>query len=138
MLKKSLAVIAGILSGGIIISLVESLGKFVHPVPENFDFNNKKALAEFVSNAPPMAFAIIILAWACGAFVAGLVSEAIGKGPGAVLSVVAGSILMLGGLINLIMLPGHPVWFWVIGLGVYIPSAFLGNKTAIAFFSKKQ
>jgi hypothetical protein len=70
----------------------------------------------------------VIVGWAVGAFVAGFTATKIaraGYGP----AVVAGLLLMGAGLMMVIMIPS-PVWFWVFGLGQFVPMALLGFRVA--------
>lgn len=75
---------------------------------------------------PLPAFVAVLVAWALGAFVGGWVAAAVGTRTAAI---VAGRILMLAGLANLVAIPS-PLWFWVIGLLVFVPCALLGSRLA--------
>lgn len=45
-----------------------------------------------------------------------------------ILAVVAG---LIAGIINMVMIP-HPVWFWILGIIVFLPSAYAGYRVAPA------
>ena len=48
---------------------------------------------------------------------------------------VLGVLFLAGGIVNMLLLP-HPVWFWVLGVAVFLPSAYLGAKLGAAPGSK--
>jgi hypothetical protein len=121
--RKVLAVIAGMVAGALAITLVE-MGAHQLVPPGPVDPRSHVPL-----NPPtvPMMLTVIV-GWAVGSFVAGFVATKIaraGYGPAAV----AGLILMGAGLTMVLMIPS-PVWFWIVGLGQFVPLAVLGFRAA--------
>ncbi len=117
------AVIAGLFVCLIGVALFENINDLLYPRPDDID-----TYEEMISNMPNMAFAILVLAHAVGTFCGSIVATMIGQKRSSILAIFVGSIVMLGGVINLIMLDGHPVWFWIADVLVYIPSALLGYE----------
>lgn len=127
--KRILAVLAGLITGMIVIGLVEYISHQIYPPPADFDYTNKEALAELMKNIPVGALIIVIIAWAAGSFAGGFVASKIGREKGITLGLIVGAILMLAGIINMLMIP-HPIAFWIGGLTVYLPFSYWGAKTA--------
>ncbi|MBL4715766.1 MAG: hypothetical protein COC01_03635 [Bacteroidetes bacterium] len=127
MLRNSLSIAAGIITGGILIFLVEKLGHTIYPHPADFDYTDKEALAELIQNAPIGALLFVILAWTVGSFGGGLVASLISNEAKMRKALIVGVVLMLLGIMNMMMIP-HPLWFWALGLAVYLPMAYLGGK----------
>jgi uncharacterized protein YacL len=40
---------------------------------------------------------------------------------------VLGAIFLAAAVVNLLLIP-HPVWFWVVGVAVFLPTAYLGAR----------
>ena len=123
MTRKILAVIAAIVAGSLAITLVEMVAHQVIP-PGPVDPRSRLPL-----NPPtvPMMLTVIV-GWAVGALVAGFTATNIaraGYGP----ALIAGLVLTGAGLMLVIAIPS-PVWFWVFGLGQFVPMALLGFRAA--------
>ncbi|MBN4051924.1 hypothetical protein JYT53_00315 [Cytophagaceae bacterium AH-315-L13] len=127
MLRNSLSIGAGIITGGMLIFLVETLGHTIYPHPADFDYTDKEALAELIQNAPIGALLFVILAWAVGSFGGGLVASLISNEDKIRKALIVGVVLMILGIMNMLMVP-HPIWFWILGMAVYLPMAYLGGK----------
>lgn len=126
-MRKFISILAGLFAGSLVVFIVEKIGHTVYPLPEGIDPNNIEAFKEYAQTMPVGAMLFVILAWALGAFAAGIVTTLVGKESTKMFSLITGGILMLFGLINLIMIP-HPVWFAILGMAVYLPFAYLGHK----------
>jgi hypothetical protein len=121
--RKVLAVIAAMVAGSLAITLVEAVAhRFVPLGPVD-------PRSHVPLNPPTMPLMLtVIVGWAAGAFVAGFVATKIaraGYGPAAV----AGLILMGAGLMMVLMIPS-PAWFWIVGLGQFVPMALAGFRIA--------
>jgi len=77
MLRKILAVIAGLISGGISIGIIQTMGHFLYPIPEGMKSDNMEAMKNYVETAPFMALFFVIISYAVGALVSGFVSTKI-------------------------------------------------------------
>jgi hypothetical protein len=78
---------------------------------------------------PAGALLFIIAAYVVGSFVAGWAAGKITKSMTAAL--IAGGLLMIGGLVNVILIP-HPLWFTIASIVVYLPCAWIGGRAAAA------
>jgi hypothetical protein len=135
MIKKVLIIIAGVVSGAVVIYLVEALGHTVFPPPADIDMTDPESIKTMIDNLPIGAFMFVLAAYALGSFIGGLVSMLLSPKPTLWGSLGAGIVLMIFGLMNLVMIP-HPVWFVIISLLLYLPFAYLGGKTGRAFKPK--
>lgn len=127
--KQILAVIVGVIIGGLIIYGIESINMVRYPWPENLSMEDKEAFAEYVSSLPVDAFITVIIAHLIGSFVAGFVCSKITPSRKLLLGTICGMFFLVGGIMNLVMIP-HPLWFMVIDLMIFVPFAWLGAKLA--------
>jgi MFS family permease len=121
--RKILAVIAAIVAGALAITLVEMVAhQFVPPGPVD-----PRSHLPLDPPTVPMMLTVIV-GWAVGALVGGWVATRLGRasyGP----ALIAGLVLMGAGLMMVIAIPS-PVWFWILGLGQFVPMALLGFRVA--------
>jgi predicted ferric reductase len=127
--KRILSVIAGIVTGVVTVFIFDTISQKLFPFSaEGVDFKNPEAIKEFMSHTP-MGFKIAMyLGWILSAFLAAFVASKISSENWKQSSIIIGSVLMFGAILNLISIP-HPVWMWSAIL-LYIPMAFLGGKFA--------
>ncbi len=119
--------IAGIVIGGLLVWVVESLGHLVYPVPESIDFTDAEVLAAFVASRPLGALLSVIAAWFIGSFGGTFAACRIGTArPLNFLLVVGGAMFILTSM-NLLMIP-HPIWMSVTGLVGVMLGAWLGMQ----------
>ncbi|MCB9308248.1 MAG: hypothetical protein H6565_16755 [Lewinellaceae bacterium] len=121
--RTVLAVVAGIVVGGIVISAVEMFSP--HHPPADLDFNDKDKVAEWIRSLPSSAFTIALLACFLGAVAAGWVANTIANAHRPAL--VAGFGLFAAGVFNLIAIP-HPVWFAIVSSLLYFAGAWAGGR----------
>ena len=126
-MRKIWAVLTGVLSGSVVMIIVETLGHKIYPVAMNLESITKEAKAEYMKNIPVEAMLMIILAWAVGSFVAGIVATLISKDHSSFAALRSGAILLAMAIVNMLMIP-HPIWFWIAGLLIFIPLSWLGFK----------
>ena len=126
MLKKILAVVVGILIGGLGISLVQALSGQMYPWPEGLDYNNKEAFAAFVDTLPLGAFLMVILSYVVGSFFGGMAATAASKEKYTP-ALIVGFALTIAGVMNAIAIP-QPLWVSIVSVIVFIPFALLGAK----------
>lgn len=124
-LKNILAAVAALILSGIIVFIVENINAGLFPPPPGLDPKNPEHLVSIVKAMPTQAFLLIGLAHVLGAFVAGLIAQWISKNRK--IALICGSILMFLGVLNFIIIPGQPLWFYA-ELLLYIPAALLGAR----------
>lgn len=125
MLRRILAVVAGLVVAMAVVFLVEALGGIVFPDPPGMDPANPDSVRDNMANVTVGALAFVLAAYALGA-AAG--SYVVGRliGPGDWLwGLAAGGFVMLGAIANIYRI-AHPMWFVVAAPLVVIGAAFLG------------
>ena len=128
-MKRLLAIVAGVLSGGIAVALVESIGHMIWPPPEGIDITNPEDLAAIMDTIPTAAIAAVLVAWIMGALVGGFAAKKLDKSESNVSSLVTGVVLMTFGIATMIAIP-HPIWMWILGVITPIPAALYGARLA--------
>ena len=113
-MRNVLAVILGVATAGFVVMGVEAVGHSLYPPPVGLSMDTPEGVAAikaYFADAPFMAIAVELLAWACGAAVGGVIAAraAVGRRP-ARFGTTVGLVLLLMGAMNMWMIP-HPLWF---------------------------
>ncbi|MNK05410.1 hypothetical protein D3C87_232920 [compost metagenome] len=120
MKKSTIAIIVGIIIGGLFVALGESLSYYFFPVETPFP-TDRTLLAEYMENDIPFgAKVIVVVNWAVAAFLAGIVSTFISGRTSVKPMLASVGVLNILALINLLVLP-HPKWMWIASLCIFIP-----------------
>lgn len=127
MIRKIVAVVIGIVSGGLFNMAIVTVSHSVYPLPEGVDPNNFDAFkAHVVAHGMPTgALIMVLVAHAGGSLVSGFVCGLIAKRAWYVAAIGMGILWTCGGIAMLMMLPA-PTWFSVADIVLYVPSALLG------------
>ena len=128
-MRKVLAVLAGILTGMIAISLVQMLGHYLYPEPEGLDTNDLNQMAEYVKTAPFMALFFVVLSYAFGALSSGFVSTKIANDGKQIYAIICGIVFLILSIFMMSSLP-TPIWFWILGILSWL-LIFVGWKLAV-------
>lgn len=132
MVRMILALLAGVIAGGIVTGVLEALGHMAMPLPEGLlpeDVSDREALNAALAQVPDANRVAVIAAWGGGALMAGWVTTTLARRHHLALAMVAGGGLLFAGLSNLIFIPS-PLWMWAFGLAVFLPMAWLGYRLA--------
>jgi hypothetical protein len=127
MLRRLLAVIAGLLAGMLVILAAESLSGLLHPLPPPAAAGDERALQAYVARLPSTAFVLVLCGHALGSIAAGAVATLVARRAVIWPALSAGFGLFLAGAVNVIALP-HPTWFVGLDLACYLPLAWLGAR----------
>lgn len=133
-LKNILAVIAGLIIGGVVNMTFVILGPKIIPPPPGFDLTTEEGLKAAMPLMQPKNFIFPFLAHALGSLVGGAITAYLAANNKKWLALVVGGSFFIGGLMMVMSLPS-PMWFNVLDLGLaYFPAALLGyilvNKKA--------
>lgn len=129
MLRRILAVLAGLIAGSICITGVENIGHYLYPPPAEVGAGDMNALKVYVSEAPFMALFFIILAYALAAVVSGFTASKISKDGKYTAALICGIIFLLITIYMMVSLP-TPIWFWILGILVW-GLVFVGHQLAL-------
>jgi hypothetical protein len=125
MLRTLLALVAGIATAMITVSLIEAIGHHVYPPPAGLDPRNQEHIAAILAAAPLAAKAFVVLAWTVGAFAGGLVTGLIAHTAGRFVQLVPG-LLIAAGCIAMAVLIRHELWMPAAGVVLAPVASLLG------------
>jgi len=129
MKKEILSVLAGVITGIIVVMAGDFIAHSVFTTPETIDYNDKEALKVMMANIPVAMYAMMLAFWCLSSFLGGLVAGKINPGAWKRSSLITGVMLMAAAITNLIMLP-HPMWMVVATVLLYLPCAYAGGSMA--------
>lgn len=125
-LRNILAVIAGFIAGSFLNGSLISIGGFIIPPPEGTDTSTMEGLQTAIRLFEPKHFIFPFLAHALGTLVGAFVAVKISANRELGFAMVVGLFFLVGGIINIYLLPS-PLWFTIVDLVVaYIPMASIG------------
>jgi hypothetical protein len=129
MLRSVLGVIAGVLVMWLVVGGIEFASHAIFPPPIGLDPMEPADLEKILAASPAPALAMVVAAWALGAFAGGWVAAKIANHPRVAAVLVA--LAVMGGVAGMIaMMPNHPAWMGILGLLLPIPSALLAARLA--------
>lgn len=126
-LKNVLAVLAGVLIGGALNMAIIMVSSHVIPPPDGADLKTMEGLKASMHLMEPKHFLMPFLAHALGTLVAACITAFIVPKQKMVYALGIAAWFMIGGVMNIFMLPS-PTWFTITDLvGAYLPMGFLGG-----------
>lgn len=124
--RNILALIVGIVVGGVIIALIQAVNAKLYPPPPGLDFKDQAAVAKYMTTLPLGAFGMVLLSYLVGftlaVFLAIRLSVSVPERQGLLVTMFFGAASVM----NLMGLP-HPMWFWIANLAVLIVAAMVGG-----------
>src|SRR5262245_10956719 len=113
--RNILALLAGIVAGGIVIACIQALNAKWYPPTAGLDFKDQAAVAKYMATLPVGAFGMVLLSYLVGftlaVFLAIRLSVSVPERQGLLATMFIGAASVM----NLMGLP-HPMWFWVANL----------------------
>jgi len=130
-LRNILAVLAGLVSGSILNMGIITVSGSIIPPPNGADLTTMEGLKSSMQLFEPKHFLMPFLAHALGTFLGAAVAAYLAANNHLKLAIVIGVFFLVGGIINVMMLPS-PIWFSALDILVaYLPMAYLGGKLTI-------
>lgn len=124
-LRNALAVILGVVLGGIVNMAIVMVNPLLIPAPPGVDVNDAESLAKGIHLFGPQHFVMPFLAHALGTFVGALTAYVLAASYRMQLAYAIGAFFLAGGIAASFMIPA-PVWFIALDLLVaYLPLAWL-------------
>jgi hypothetical protein len=128
MIRNILAVIAGILVGGLVNMGIVMLSPTIIPPPAGADTTTVEGLNASMHLFEAKHFIAPFLAHALGALVGALVAALISATSKMTVGLVVGAFFLLGGISAAAMIPA-PLWFEAVDiLLAYIPMSWIGAR----------
>ena len=129
MLRTILGILAGLVAMFATITAIEFCGQLVFPPPPGLDPTDPAQLERVMALLPLGAKALVVAAWAAGAFVGGWLAARIARHPRVAAGVVGG-VVALGVVAMVAEMPAHPWWMSALGLLLPVPLALLAARLA--------
>ena len=124
-------VILGIIIGGLVNMGLIIASPGVIPLPEGVDPMDPVSLAENIHRFSPQNFLMPFLAHALGTLVGAFIAGLMAKNNKLVYALIIGGFFLIGGAMNVSVLPA-PIWFNITDLVLaYIPMAFGGYLLSV-------
>ncbi len=125
LLRNVLALIAGIVIGGVVNMVLITLSPSLIPPPPGVDVNNAESLIKAMHLFEPRHFVMPFLAHAVGTLAGALAAYLIAATYRAQIAYVIGAVFLCGGVAASFMIPA-PTWFIALDLlAAYLPMAWL-------------
>lgn len=128
-LRKIVALAAGIIICSIAVGLVQKLGHYLYPFPEGADPNNPETVKEYIKTAPFMAVFFVILSYMAGAVSGGFFSTWIAGDGKKIYALIIGVFFLATSVYMMSVIPS-PLWCWILGILSWL-FVFLGWKLAV-------
>lgn len=136
--RNIIAVIAGAFGGGAINMALIMVSSSVIPPPEGLDITTMEGLKASMHLMEPKHFLMPFLAHALGSYSGAIIAAAVAANHKMRFALGIGVWFLIGGIINIIMLPS-PLWFTLTDLTLaYIPMAYIGGKEITKRIKKKE
>ena len=131
LVKNILAVILGIIIGSLVNMGIIMISGSIIPPPQDADITTMEGLKSTMHLFEPKHFIFPFLAHALGTFVGAIIAATIAATHKIKFAVAIGVFFLIGGIVNVMMLPS-PIWFTILDLGgAYIPMGFIAGKLVI-------
>ncbi len=124
--RNILALLAGIVAGGVAIALIQALNARLFPPPAGLDFRDQAAAAKYMGTLPVGAFLMVLLSYLIGFTLAVFLAIRLSLSSPERQGLLATMFFGAASVMNLMSLP-HPMWFWIANLVVLMVAAWLGG-----------
>lgn len=130
--RKILSVVVALIVAFAVMMIIEMLNSLQLAPPSADIMADRAKLAEYMANGPVQAYVVVLIGYFLASFAGGFIVTKMSHQvtQTATLPILIGVILTLGMVANLLMLPGQPLWFAVLGLLIFIPVSLLGHRIA--------
>jgi hypothetical protein len=138
LLRNILAVVFGLVIGGLVNMALVTLSPSLIPPPVGVDVNDAESLAKGIHLFETRHFIMPFLAHALGTLVGSLVAYLIAATYRVQMAYVIGAVSLCGGVAASFMIPA-PAWFIALDLlAAYLPMAWLGIQIGSRIRLRKQ
>lgn len=124
-MRRIIAVILGIVVAMTFFAGTEAVAHQLVPtdtLPENPSIEQITAYTESI---PTAVFVILVIGWIVAAFMAGIVSSFVAGRTSAKPMLIAVGIIQLLTYLNMLLIPGHPIWMVITVTVTFIPVGFI-------------
>lgn len=130
-LRNILALLVGLVVGGIVNMGLIMIGGSIMPPPAGVDVNDVASINAHIQEYSTAQIMVPFLAHAIGTLVGAWLAVKLAASRHMLLATIIGALFLLGGFMAVRMIPNAPIWFDALDLGIaYLPMAWLGWKLA--------
>ena len=127
MARNVIAVIIGIIVAGVVIFSVQQVNERLFPLPDGLTIEDREGMIAHIKTLPTLAFIIVLLSYLLGTIAGCFVALKIASSHFLPICLIVAGFLLIMSIINLITIP-HPLWFSLVNLAIYIPTALFIHK----------
>jgi hypothetical protein len=131
-LRSTAAVVAGFVVASIVMMIVETInGRVLFPELGKAaeGVTDRERIRALLATAPVGALLVVLAGWILGGVAGGWAAARLSARRNTGHGLVLGALLTLAGVANNLMIP-PPLWFWIAGLVVLMPAAYIGARLA--------
>ncbi|MEJ8568776.1 hypothetical protein [Elongatibacter sediminis] len=129
MLRKVIAVMAGLFTAVALVALIESISHRIYPPPPGIDFRDPEQLASFINGLPLSALLWVLGAWVLGTLAGAWLACWIARDRTWLIAAIIGAVMLTATALNLAAIP-HPTWFSVSAVIGVAAAALAGGRIA--------
>lgn len=130
-LQNVLAILAGIIIGASVNMGIIVISPSIIPPPDGVDVSSMESLVANIHLFEPEQFIMPFVAHTFGTFAGAFFTAAIAKSFRMGFALIIGSLFLIGGIMNVVMLPS-PLWFNVFDLVIaYMPMSYLAFRLSL-------
>lgn len=123
--RQTIAIVLGIIIGGLFVAVGDSLSAYLFPLKEPFP-TDRALIADFVETKIPLgAKLVVVINWVFSAFIAGIVSTFISGRTSFKPMFAAIVVLNVLALIQLLIGHYYPNWMTIACIVAFIPTGFI-------------
>lgn len=127
-LKNILAVIGGALIASVVNMGLVMLGPMIIPMPEGVNVMSSESIAQSMHLFKFQHFIFPFIAHAGGTLVGAIFAAWLAASRKMLFAMIVGFLFLIGGIINIFMLPSPVAFTFIDLIFAYIPMAWLGGK----------
>ncbi len=128
MFRSVMAILGGVVLGGLVVGVVKWLGQWaLYPLPTGLAISDPKELALALLDVPVGAFLMVLLAWFLGALSSAALASWLGRPESMLCGVLAAMVMLAYAVMKLILIP-LPLWFILATPLVFILGGGLGLR----------
>lgn len=126
MLRRIIAVLLGVVGGGMVVSFLQKMVIDRYPMPEDAQLMSKDAYFDFIENLPTEAFLLILNSHCLGALLAAIIASALASSTKRYMGYIAGFVILIFIVVTLAALP-QPKWMYLADPIAVILAILLGG-----------
>jgi hypothetical protein len=128
-IKNTLAVVAGLIAGGILNGLIIKVSPHIIPPPTGAILTTTEGLKAAMLLMEPKHFLFPFLAHALGTLLGAMIAVKLAASKQLIMALIVAVVFFIGGAMMVTMLPNSPIWFDALDLiAAYFPMGLLGWK----------